>query len=91
MKAITAALLLFAAACGNSQPTVIDGSTIEAFTETTAQARRDLPDADRLNYDAALKSPPGKRFGDTEPEIDALARQTYNGMTAREVLETGGD
>ena len=87
---MAAGLLLLAAACGNKQPTVIDGSTPERFAETSAQARRDIPDADRLDYDAALKRPPGTRYGDTEVEMEARARETYNGMTASEVLETYG-
>ena len=89
MRAWAAALVLGAAACGNSQPTVIDGSSNEAFAETSQQARRDLPDADRLDYDTALKHPPGRRYGQPEAEVEALARETYNGMTAREVVDAG--
>ena len=89
MKAAIAAILLLAA-CGGGQPTIIDGSSKDAFERTSAAARRDLPDADRLGYDAALKNPPGKRYGDTETEVEALARQVYDGMTAEEVIETGG-
>jgi hypothetical protein len=86
MKLWAAALLLLAA-CGAKQPTVIDGSSPEAFERTTEAARRDLPDAERLDYDAALKSPPGTRYGDTPAERDALAREVYNGMTARQVVD----
>ena len=88
MKWFAAALLvILASACGNKEPTIIDGSSTEAFAETTAQARRDIPDADRLDFDAALKRPPGSRYGDTEAETEALAREVYNGMTAEQVLE----
>ena len=59
MKAAAAALIMLAAACGNKEPTVIDGSSADAFAETAAQARRDIPDADRLDFDTALKNPPG--------------------------------
>ena len=86
MRALGPPLLLFAAACGQ-EPTVIDGSSRQAFEETTAQARRDIPDADRLDYDSALKNPPGRRYGQTEAEIETIARETYNGMTAREVVD----
>jgi hypothetical protein len=86
MRAVAAALL-FLAACGGRQPTVIDGSSPDAFERTTQAARRDLPDAERLAYDAALKDPPGARFGDTPMQKDALARQAYNGMTARQVVD----
>ena len=89
MKRLAAGLLVLAAACGK-QPTVIDGSSPEAFASTAAEARRDIPDADRLDYDAALKNPPGRRFGDTPAEVEALAREVYDGKTARQVLEIGG-
>ena len=72
--------------CSND-PIVIDGSSPENFARTAEQARRDIPDAERLRYDAALKSPPGTRYGDTPAERDALARQVYDGMTAREVVD----
>ena len=78
--------MLLAAACGNRQPTVIDGSSSEAFDRTAAEARRDIPDADRLVYDTALMNPPGKSYGDNETEIAALARQVYHGMTARDIV-----
>ena len=87
MRAAAAALIMLAAACGNKEPTVIDGSSKEAFVRTTEQARRDIPDADRLDYDTALKNPPGKSFGDSEAEVAELARQTYNGMTAEQVID----
>jgi hypothetical protein len=86
MRSVAAALLLLAA-CGAKQPTVIDGSTAQAFEVTSQAARRDLPDADRLAYDRAIKNPPGKSFGDSEAEVAALARQVYDGMTARQVVD----
>lgn len=85
MRAVGAALLLLAA-CGNKQQTVIDGSSSQAFTKTVAQARRDIPDADRLVFDAAIRNPPGRSFGDSEAEIEALARHVYHGMTAQRVV-----
>ena len=36
---------------------------------------------------SALKNPPGKSYGDTEAEIEALAREAYDGMTAEQVVE----
>ena len=83
-------LLLLVAACGNKEPTVIDGSSPEAFERTTAQARREIPDRDRLRFDAALKRVPGSRYGDSEAEMEALARETYNGMTAEQVVDMQG-
>ena len=89
MRSAAAALLLLTPACGQ-EATVIDGSSSQAYQETSARARRDIPDADRLDYDTALKNPAGRRYGQTEAEIEAIARETYNGMTAREVVDAGG-
>jgi hypothetical protein len=77
---LTAALLV---ACSKS-PTVIDGSTPETFAETTEDARRDLPIKDRLTFDTAIRTVGGRRYADNDP--DAMARQTFHGMTAAEVV-----
>ena len=79
-------LLLAAAALAgcSSEPTVIDGTSAESFAKTTEQARRDLPVADRLTFDAALRTVGGRRYADKDP--DATARQLYNGMTAFDVI-----
>jgi hypothetical protein len=77
---LLAALL---AACSKS-PTVIDGSTPETFAETTEDARRDLPIKDRLTFDTAIRNVGGRRYADNDP--DAMARQTYHGMTAADVV-----
>lgn len=80
------ALLALASAC-SAEPTVIDGSSSDAFHASVEQARRDLPVADRLAFDAAIRKPPGSRYGMDAAEMDLLARTTYNGMTAAEVLD----
>lgn len=85
MRGALAALLLAAASCGGKPPTVIDGSSPEAFQRTTAQARRDIPDADRLAFDRALRTIGGRHFGNRDP--DAMARVTFDGMTAAQVVE----
>jgi hypothetical protein len=80
------ALALFVlglAACSQA-PTVIDGSSPEAFEKTTEKARRDLPIKDRLTFDAALRGG-GRSYADKDPE--ATARQFFNGMTAKDVVE----
>lgn len=80
-----AALLLAAILAGCSKaPTIIDGSSPEAFEETTEKARRDLPIKDRLTFDAALRNTGGLRYATKDPE--ALAREAYNGMTAFDVV-----
>lgn len=82
MALALAALLL--AGCSNAEPTVIDGSTPEAFERTSAQARREVPDADRLVFDRALRSVGGRQH--SARDVDALARVTFNGMTGAQVV-----
>ena len=81
---ILAAIAL--AAC-SKDPVVIDGSSAENFARTAEDARRDLPVKDRLEFDAALRAPPGKRISDSESEAAALAQNAYDGMTAAEVVD----
>ena len=83
MRLLPLLIAVFLAGC-SKPPTVIDGSSRQAFTDTVEKARRDLPIKDRLTFDAALKNPGGMRFGTREP--DALARETYHGMTAFDVV-----
>lgn len=71
------------AACSKA-PTVIDGSSPEAFEQTTEQARRDLPIKDRLIFDAALHNPGGFRY--SERDMEAVVREAYHGMTAADVV-----
>ena len=84
MKRAAAALMLLLAACGNRQPVRIDGSTQERFEETSRQARRDLPVADRIVFDRALRTVGGRRHAERDPE--ALARVTFDGMTAEQIV-----
>ena len=63
---------------------VIDGSSQESFERTAAEARRQLPDADRLAFDRALRTVGGRRMANRDTE--ALARVTFDGMTAQEVV-----
>lgn len=84
MKALAPVLLVLAAGCGQA-PTVIDGSSPEAFERTSAAARRDLPDADRIHYDRALRTIGGRSHSHRDPA--ALARVTFDGMTAAQVVE----
>ncbi|HXG82123.1 MAG TPA: hypothetical protein VNJ05_10025 [Sphingomicrobium sp.] len=79
--ALAAAALV--AACSKA-PTVIDGSSPQTFAETTEQARRDLPIKDRLTFDAALKNPSALRY--SERDLEAVARESYHGMTAFDVV-----
>jgi hypothetical protein len=47
---------------------VIDGSSPEAFERTTEAARREIPDADRLAFDRALRTVGGRRHAERDPE-----------------------
>ena len=80
------ALLLAAVAVAtcSKAPTVIDGSSPQAFEKTTQQARRDLPIKDRLTFDAALHNPGGLRYGNKD--ASSVAREAYHGMTAKDVV-----
>jgi hypothetical protein len=77
-------LLVGLAACGSEPPVVINGASPEAFATSAADARRQLPDADRLLFDRALRTVGGRRHSARDPE--ALARTTFDGMTAAEVV-----
>ncbi len=82
MRGALLAILLLAA-CSKA-PTVIDGSTPETFAKTTERARRDLPIKDRLIFDTAIRTIGGRRHANNDP--DAMARQTFHGMTAADVV-----
>lgn len=77
-------MFVLLAACSSPAPTLIDGSSPQAFQRTTAAARNDLPVADRLDFDRALASVGTRRFGTVDRE--ALARTTFDGMTGGEVV-----
>ena len=81
---MTATGVCLLAACSSRAPTVIDGSSPEAFEQTTAAARRQLPDAQRLTFDEAIRTIGGRRNAERDPA--ALARVTFDGMTAAEVV-----
>ena len=63
---------------------MVDGSSPEAFERSVAEARRDLPDADRMTFDKAIRTVGGRRHAERDP--DALARVTFNGMTAADIV-----
>lgn len=72
------------AACSNAEPARIDGSSPEKFEDSVAAARSDLPYADRLTFDRAIRTVGGRRHANREP--DALARLTFDNMTAAEIV-----
>lgn len=84
LKGVLLAVTLTVGSCQDEQPVVIDGSSQQSFEETTAAARRQLPDADRIVFDRAINTVGGRRLAHRDTE--ALARTTFDGMTAREVV-----
>ena len=84
MRSFAVLATIFLAACQAREPTLIDGSSAESYQRTVAAARRDLPDADRLAFDRAIRTVGGRRFATRDP--DALARVTFDGMTAADVV-----
>jgi len=84
VRAIAVLLLAALLAACSKAPTVIDGSSPEAFEKSVEKARRDLPIKERLTFDAAIHNPYGRRYG--QSDIKALARDSYNGMNAFEVV-----
>lgn len=72
------------AACSDAEPVRIDGSSPKKFEESVAAARSDLPYADRLTFDRAIRTIGGRRHANREP--DALARLTFDNMTAAEIV-----
>ena len=85
MKRSALFAIFLLAACSEREPTVIDGSSPQAFEQTTKAARRDLPDGERLVFDRAIRTVGGRWHGARDQ--DALARTTFDGMTAEQVVE----
>ena len=77
-------LLALLAGCERPDPTVIDGSSADTFERTTEKARREIPDADRLYFDRALRTVGGRLHSARDP--DQFARVTFDGMTAEQVV-----
>ena len=71
------------AGCTNREPTVIDGSSQDAFERSVTNARDDLPDSDRLTFDRAIRTVGGRRHS---ADAEELARVTFDGMTAEQVV-----
>ncbi|HUE80205.1 MAG TPA: hypothetical protein VMN38_11310 [Sphingomicrobium sp.] len=76
--------LCLVTACSDPPPTVIDGSARQAFELSAADARRQLPDAERLLFDRAIRTVGGPRHAERDP--GALARVTFDGMTTQQVV-----
>ncbi|MDQ3246531.1 MAG: hypothetical protein M3Q52_06510 [Pseudomonadota bacterium] len=78
-------VLLLLWSCEERTPTVIDGSSRDVFERTSAEARQEIADADRLIFDRAMRTIGGRRHSRRDP--DALARVTFDGMTGAQVVD----
>ncbi|MFC7537951.1 hypothetical protein ACFQPG_11340 [Sphingomonas sp. GCM10030256] len=63
---------------------MIDGSSPETFARSTSVARQELPVADRLDFDRAIATVGARRMARSDAQ--AMARATFEGMTAEEVV-----
>jgi hypothetical protein len=87
MKRWGALLLLGGlAACSQSVPTRIDGSSAHAFARSIERARHDVPASDRLAFDSAIANVPARRYADHDPA--ATARAAFDGQSAAEIVAT---
>jgi hypothetical protein len=86
-------LLLFVAlsACGmgKSEPTVIDGSSSEAFKRTLSAAKSDLGPKERLKFEAAYAEYKAQVFAeaDNRHHYERLLREGMDGLTAPRIVE----
>ena len=73
---------------GASEPTVIDGSTPEAFARTVGEARGELGPRDRLKFEAALTAMRGRQFAaaNDKVEFDRRMRRALDGQTAPQIV-----
>ena len=78
------------AACGSSSsgPTVIDGSSQEAYEQSLGAAKRDLGPKDRLKFEAALTEFKAHMFAkaDTRQDYQRLVRDGMDGLTAPAIV-----
>ncbi len=77
------------AACGGAEgPTVIDGSSDEAFKRTLAAAKGDLGPRDRLKFEAAYAEYKAQTFADADnrQEYARLLREGMDGLTAPRIV-----
>ena len=84
-------LIAFAAlaACGGpEEPTVIDGSSAEAFKRSLAAAKGDLGPKDRLKFEAAYAEYKTQTFADADnrQQYERMLREGMDGLTAPRIV-----
>ncbi|TXC71341.1 hypothetical protein FSB78_10600 [Sphingomonas ginsenosidivorax] len=85
---LTACLLVSGCSLGRDEPTVIDGTSAEAFDRTLSAAKADLGPRDRLKFEAALSEFKARTFAkaDSRQEYNGLLRKGLDGLTAPRVV-----
>ena len=87
---LTLSACLFVSACGAAPegPTVIDGSSPEAFSQTLGAAKGDLGPKDRLKFEAALAEFRARTFAkaSSRQEYQKLLRDGLDGLTAPRIV-----
>jgi hypothetical protein len=81
---MVAIALLGACSFGGDEPTVIDGSSAEAFEQTLREAKRELGPKDRIKFETALAEFRAQMFAKagTRQEYQRLVRKGMDGLTA---------
>jgi hypothetical protein len=81
---LMAFVLLGACSFGRDEPTVIDGSSAQAFEQALREAKRELGPKDRIKFEAALAEFRAQMFAKagTRQEYQRLVRQGMDGLTA---------
>jgi hypothetical protein len=82
------ALLVLSACGGNDAPTVIDGSSQEAYEQTLSEAKSELGPQDRLKFETALAEFRAQMFAkaDDRQEYKRLVREGLDGLTAPRIV-----
>ena len=73
---------------GRSEPTVIDGSSPEAFKKTLSAAKADLGPRERLKFEAAYTEYRAQMFAeaDNRQHYERLVREGMDGLTAPRIV-----
>lgn len=85
MKAFAVAAIALAGCAGETELTVIDGSSEETFVASAAAARSELPLDERLLFDRAINTVGGRSHRTSD--VEQLRRRTFDGMTGAQVVE----
>ncbi len=88
MRALVLTLLLAGCGMGEAAPTVIDGSSPEAFKTSVAAARAELGPRDRIKFEAALTAIRGRQFAAASDRVEynRRIREALDGQTAPQIV-----